>query len=688
MKSYESKNIRNIALAGHGNSGKTSITEALLFKAGATDRIGKTADGTTVSDYDAEEIKRKCSINTSLSYLDWKDNKINILDAPGLFDFAAGMYESITACDTALIVASGKSGITVGARKAFELASDLKKAKMLIISKIDSNSADFYNVFDQAKSKLGSSVVPIVIPFKSDDKIGLIDIVSKKAYLYDSNGNYSPCDIPASEIDKTTDFRNTLFEDVAESDEILMEKFINGETFTQEEFINGLRLGIKNGDITPVVCCSALYLAGFELLLDIITELLPSPLDMPSVKAIDKNGDDVELKCDCSEPLAAFVFKTVADQFGKLSFIKILQGKIKSNIDVYNSTSEAVEKIGKLAVTKGKKLEDTDGASAGDIVIGTKMQANTSDTLCNPSSPIKVSPISYPAPCYFMSVTTASNGDESKISQGIHRLLEEDKTLSFEINSETHEQILGGLGDQHLEVTAAKLKGKFGVEVKLIKPQIAYRETLRKKVTTEGKHKKQSGGHGQYGHVKIEFEPYDTTDLLFEEKVFGGSVPKNYFPAVEKGLQESAKKGILAGYPVVGMKATLIDGSYHPVDSSEMAFKTAASIAYKEALKQASPCILEPIGKLKVIVADSQTGDMMGELNKRRGRVNGMTPAKKGLTEIDADVPMAEMHDFTMIVRQMTQGLGSFTLSFERYEMIPQNLEGDIIANSKIKDKD
>ncbi|MGN0660596.1 MAG: elongation factor G, partial [Oscillospiraceae bacterium] len=673
-------NIRNIALVGHGSSGKTSLLESMLFKSGATDRLGKIADGNTVSDYDPEEIKRKVSINTSLTNVIWKDVKINILDTPGLFDYAAGMYEGITACDTAVIVASGKSGITVGARKAFELASDLGKAKMLVIGKLDSKSADFYKVLDDAKEKFGGCITPLIVPYVEEEKITYIDIFNKKAYTFDENGSACECDIPADEADRITLFRNDLCEKVAETDDVFMEKFFSGEEFSTEEMFQGLRRGIASGAVMPVVCCSAIAVSGIDLLLDSIVNILPSPNEMPAAKAV-KNGEEVEIVCDAGAPLAAFVFKTVADQFGKLSFIKILSGKLSANADVYNSTSEAVEKIGKLSAVQGKKQEDISEACAGDIVAAVKTSANTSDTLCSSDNQIKIAPISYPAPTYFMAVKTS--GDESKISQGIHKLLDEDKTLSFNIDPETHEQIVGGLGDQHLDVMASKLKTKFGAEVTLTNPKIAYRETLRKKVTVEGKHKKQSGGHGQYGHVKIEFEPYDGTDVLFEEKVFGGSVPKNFFPAVEKGLQESALKGVLAGYPVVGLKATLIDGSYHPVDSSEMAFKTAASIAYKEGMKQASPCILEPIGNLKVIVGDDKTGDMMGELNKRRGRVNGMNPVKKGLTEIDADVPVSEMHDFTLYLRQLTQGLGTFTFEFSRYETVPSNIEATIIEKAK-----
>ena len=685
MKSYPSSNIRNIALVGHGNSGKTSITEAMLFKAGAIDRMGKTSEGNTVSDFDPEEIKRVTSINTSLSYLEWNNTKINILDAPGLFDYVAGMHEAITAADSAVIVASGKSGISVGAIKAFELATELKKAKMLVISKVDSKSADFYKVLAQAKEILGPSITPVIVPFKDGDNIGFVNVLTKQAYI-NKNGVSEKASIPDSETERINAMFNALCENIAETDEELMEKYFSGEFFTEIEIIHGLLAGAIKGEITPVIACSALEYAGFDLLLDSICNVLPSPEQAAALPAVDKDGNAIEVKCDADAPLSAFVFKTVADQFGKLSFVKVTSGKLKANCDIYNATTGATEKIGKIVLMRGKKQEEVTEVDAGDIAALLKISANTSDTLCTPNNIVKFDAVKYPAPCYFMAVEAASSGDEGKISQGIAKLLDEDKTLSFKINSETHEQILGGLGDQHLEVTAAKLKGKFGVGIKLVTPQIAYRETIRKPVTVRGKHKKQSGGHGQYGDVEIKFEPCDSTELVFEEQVFGGSVPKNYFPAVEKGLQDSAKHGVLAGYPVVGLKATLLDGSYHPVDSSEMAFKMAASIAYKDGMAQASPCILEPIGNLKVTVSDATTGDMMGELNKRRGRVNGMEPAKKGFTTIDADVPMSEMQDFTMVVRAMTQGMGYFTFDFVRYETIPSNLEAQVIANSAKKE--
>lgn len=461
-----------------------------------------------------------------------------------------------------------------------------------------------------------------------------------------------------------------------------MEKFFEGEAFTQKELIDGIHNGMNKGIITPVVCVSSTTLAGIDMLLKEIGLLLPAPQEVDPPIAIDNKEDPIEVVCDTGAPLAAYVFHTIADPFvGKMSFIRVYAGRLSADAEVLNATTGATEKIGKLYTLLGKKQEEIPFAEAGDIAVAAKITANTCDTLCAPERVLRFAPIAYPKPCYSLCVKAKSQGDESKISAGIARLLEEDQTLSYQQDDFTKEQILSGLGSMHLEVTAAKLKSKFGVDVQLEVPRIAYRETIRKKVKVEGKHKKQSGGHGQYGHVWIEFEPCMGDDLVFEERVFGGAVPRNYFPAVEKGLQECVRKGVLAGCPVVGLKAILVDGSYHPVDSSEMAFKMAASIAYKEGLPQADPVMLEPIGSLDVTVPDENTGDVMGELNKRRGRVLGMEPVAPGMTLIQAEVPMREMQDFALYLRQATRGMGEFTFTFLRYEQLPANLLSTVIAS-------
>ena len=687
MKAYDINKIKNIALAGHNGSGKTSLAEAILFKVGASDRLGKTADGTTVCDYDPEEIKRKISIGTSLASFEYNDYKINLLDTPGLFDFAAEMIEGIRAADTVLITVSAKSGVKVGARKAYDEAVKQSKSKMIAITKIDDKDANFYNVLTELKTVFGPSVCPVIVPVISGGQIvSFVNLIEMKCYKYDGKGNAVETDMPTADISEKFEYRvegllAAISEAVAETSDELMEKFFEGESFTQKELIDGIHDGMNRGIITPVVCTSAADLSGIDMLLKEFELLLPAPSEVHPAEAYTPTKDIVEISCDPSAPLSAHVFKTIADPFvGKMSMIRIMSGTLKANSDVMNSATGNAEKIGKLYSLCGKKQTELTEASAGDIVVAAKISANTGNTLCDSSKVVEFGEMEFPRPCYSMAVKAKAQGDEAKISTSIQRLIEEDPTLTYEQDESTKEQILSGLGEQHLEVAAAKLKGKFGVDVVLSVPKIAYKETIRKKVKVQGRHKKQSGGHGQFGDVWIEFEPCVSDTLVFEEKIFGGAVPKNYFPAVQKGLEESVRKGVLAGCPVVGLKAILVDGSYHPVDSSEMAFKTAASIAYKEGLRQADPVMLEPIGTLKVTAPDDNTGDIMGELNKRRGRVLGMEPVVHGTTMIQAEVPMREMHDFAMYLRQTTRGMGSFTFDFERYEQLPANLLTEVIS--------
>jgi elongation factor G len=688
MKEYDVNKVKNIAFAGHNGSGKTSLAEAILFKAGASDRLGKTADGTTVCDYDPEEIKRQISIGTSLASFEYNDFKVNILDTPGLFDFAAEMIEGIRASDTVMITVSAKSGVKVGARKAYEEAVKQGKSKMFVVTKIDDKDANFFNVLTELKTVFGPTVCPVVVPVVSHGAIvEYVNLIEMKCYKYDAKGNAIETEMPTAEISEKFEYRvdglvAAVSEAVAETSEELMEKFFEGEAFTQKELIDGIHDGMNRGIITPVVCTSAADLAGIDMLLKEIELLLPSPNEVYAAEAYTPTKDVVEVKCDVNAPLSAFVFKTVADPFvGKMSFIRVMSGKLSSNSEVMNSTSGSSEKIGKLYSLCGKKQTEVPCAYAGDIVVASKISANTGDSLADPSKVVEFGGMEFPKPCYSMAVKAKAQGDEAKISTSIQRLIEEDPTLTYVQDDTTKEQILSGLGEQHIEVAAAKLKSKFGVDVNLKVPKIAYKETIRKKVKVQGRHKKQSGGHGQFGDVWIEFEPCVSDTLVFEEKIFGGAVPKNYFPAVQKGLEESVRKGVLAGCPVVGLKAILVDGSYHPVDSSEMAFKTAASIAYKEGLRQADPVMLEPIGELKVTAPDDNTGDIMGELNKRRGRVLGMEPVGAGNTVIQAEVPMREMHDFAMYLRQTTRGLGSFTFDFVRYEQLPANLLTEVISS-------
>ena len=674
MKTYKCKNIRNIALAGHGGSGKTTLAEALMYLSGGIDRMGKIADGNTVCDYDPDEIKRKISLNTALAYAEWKDVKINIVDTPGQFDFIGGMYEGIRATESVIITLPAKDGVQVGTIKAYKEARKQKKATMFVVTKMEEENSSFYKCLEELKTSFGPAICPIMVPF---DKYGTVEsyinLLEMKAYKYE-NGKATEVPMPASE-NRLKGLRAAMAEAIAETDEELMMKFFEneGEDFTEAEIIKGLHDGVDQGIITPVVCCSAETLAAVDKLLDTIIYMLPSP---------DERKDE-QVDYDEGKPLSAYVFKTVADPFvGKMSFVKIVTGVLTAKVDMVNATTGEQEKFGKMLALKGKKQEEMIEAYAGDIIALTKLNANTGDTLCDSSDVFSLPRTEFPVPCYFKAVKAKDKNDEGKISAAVRRLLEEDRTLSYEHNHETHQRIIGGLGEQHIDAAVAKLKNKFGVDVVLAEPLIAYRETIRKKVSVEGKHKKQSGGHGQYGHVKIEFEPHEGDGLLFEERVFGGSVPKNFFPAVEKGLQESIVHGVLAGYPVVRLKATLFDGSYHPVDSSEQAFKMAAHLAYKAGLAQASPCLLEPIQLLKITVPDENTGDVMGIVNKRRGAVLGMNPTEPGMTEVDAELPMAETGDLATVIRQLSKGMGYFTMEFARYEQLPSNLEADVIANA------
>lgn len=685
MRQYLAGRIRNIALTGHSGSGKTSLTEALLFKAGATDRLGKVADGNTVSDYDPEEIKRQVSVSTSIAPFAWGSTKINLIDTPGLFDFAGETVQGVRAAESLLICVSGKSGVDVGTEKAYKMAKDASKATMFFVSKLDADHADFYKVFEELKATFGPTVCPIVVPYVEDREVkSYINLIDMKAYTYDEKGEPHEVEMPdfGHRLDGLT---AAVSEAVAETDEALFEKYFSGEQFTRDEIIRGVHTGVTNGSISPVLCGCTTNLQAIDMLLDGIVDLLPSPWEKGGEVAVDADGEPVEVVCTDEAPLAAYVFKTIADPFiGKLSYIKVISGKLSADMTPINSRTGQPERLGKIIYVRGKKQEDTAYITAGDIGAVTKLAAiETGDALCDPKKVLNFDPINFPKPCLQMAIKTEAKGDESKIASGLQRLMEEDPTIAYENNAETHQQLVSGLGEQHLDVLVSKLKNKFGVSVSLEVPRVAYRETIRKKVKVQGKHKKQSGGHGQFGDVWIEFEPTVGDGLIFEEKVFGGAVPKSFFPAVEKGLQDCVKHGVLAGYPVVGLKATLVDGSYHPVDSSEMSFKMAASIAYKNGMPEASPVLLEPIGNLKVYVPDSNTGDIIGDLNKRRGRVLGMNPFADGLQEIEADVPMSEMSDFATAIRSMTQGRGYFTFDFARYEQLPSNLEAKVIEEAK-----
>ncbi|MDR0913955.1 MAG: elongation factor G [Oscillospiraceae bacterium] len=684
MKQYEAKKILNIALAGHSGSGKTSVAESILYLAGVTDRLGKISDGNTSLDFDPEEIRRKVSVLTAVAPVEWKNTKINLIDTPGLFDFEGGMHEGFRAADSALVVVSAKNGINVGTEKAVKAATAAGLTKMFFVNGLCDEDARFYRVFESLKATFGPSVCPVIVPYIVDGKADTyVNLFEYKAYKY-VDGKATPTALPDMG-DRLEGLRVAIKEAVAETSEELMEKFFNEEEFTPEEIILGVSQGVKDGSIIPVFCGDAHNTFAIDQFLNSLTWLAPSAADKAGEIGTDPNGDPVEISVNENGAAAAIIFKTVADPFvGKLSYFKVISGKIAPDVPLINMRTGNNERITKVLIPKGKKQEDASYIGAGDIGAVPKLTAaNTGDTLCSPLRKVTLEPVIYPLPTYSLAIYPKTKGDEEKVAQGIYRLMEEDPTIKFAQNSETHEMVVSGMGEQHLDVVVSKLKNKFNVEVMLQKPKVPYREAIRKTVQVQGRHKKQSGGHGQFGDVWIKFEPCDSDGLEFCETVVGGSVPKGFFPAVEKGLRDSIKKGPLAGYPVVGLKATLYDGSYHPVDSSEMSFKMAAGIAYKTGMPQANPTLLEPIGLLKANVPDSNMGDVMGEVNKRRGRILGMNPGESGMQIVEAEVPMAEMHDFAIYIRQISQGRGNFTFEFERYEDAPGNVAQKVIEARK-----
>lgn len=681
MKTYAPDQIRNIALAGHASKGKTTLLEAMLHLAGATERAGKVADGNTVTDFDAEEKKRHISMASAVASIEYKSKKLNFIDTPGLFDFEQGAFEGLRAAETAVIVVSARSGLAVGAEKAFKNAGSRRMARVLVTTKMDDDRADFYKSFNGIVAKFGTAACPVVVPIISGGKVAAYyNMIDGKAYAY-ADGKRTESDAQPDDAPRFAAVQAVFTEAVASADEELMEKYFEGEELTPEEKIRGLKAGVADGSIIPVFALSGLAETACDLLLDFLAEVCPAP---KSEYAADADGEPIELTPDPDGPLAAVCFKTVADPFiGKLSYFKVISGKITAATPAYNARTGKEERMGKLVSVFGAKQTDISELSAGDIGAVTKLGGfATGDTLCSAGQVVTLDGVHIPSATYAMAVEVAKKGEEEKVASGLSRLCEEDPSLHFGVNNETHQQILSGLGEQHLDVAMARLKSKFGVEATLVQPRVAYRETITMKVSAQGRHKKQSGGHGQFGDVFIEFEPYDTEELVFAERVVGGAVPKNFFPAVEKGLRESMQKGVLAGYPMVGVKATLFDGSYHPVDSSEMSFKTAASLAYKEGIPKAMPVLLEPILTVTATVNDEAMGDVIGDINKRRGRVLGMTPSGDGSQEIMAEVPESEMSTFSTAMRQMTQGRGSFTTAFARYDRCPEHIAQKIKAEA------
>ena len=690
MAELMTKDIRNIALLGHGSEGKTTLTEAMLFAAGLIDRQGKVEDGSTVSDYDPEEIKRGISISASVAPLTWKNNKINVIDVPGYFDFIGEAIASLRVVETAGIVVGAVSGVTVGAEKAWDNAGKLGHVcRMFIVNQMDRENADYHKVLEALRDKFGSTVVPLVLPIGSGASFkGVVNILENKAYE-GAGKAWKEAPIPADMSSAIEEGMAELTEAAASEDDELMMKYLEGEELTHDEIVSGFQAGIKSGNIVPVVPVSALTGVGIRTLLNTIVTM-HSPEHTENVGVNPKTGDEIKRATSVNEPFSAFVFKTIADPFvGKLSLVRVCSGTLTSATALYNSNSEKTEKAAGIYFLRGKKQQGADKVIAGDIAAISKLSVTASgDTLCDQASPIRYPSIEYPVPCLTKAVSAAKQGEEDKVFSGLARLMEEDPSIKIEKNAETTETVLSGQGDLHLDVIKNKLASKFGANAVLSDPRIPYRETIRKTVSVQGRHKKQTGGHGQFGDVWIEFSPIGDTNIQFEfeDAVVGGAVPRNFIPSVEKGLRENIVKGVLAGYPMVGLHAKLYDGSYHPVDSSEMAFKTAARIAYKKGCMDASPVLLEPILHVEVFVPDEYMGDIMGDMNKRRGRIMGMDQVN-GMQRVTAEVPMGEMFKYATDLRSMTQARGYFTQRFERYEEMPSDAAKKIIE-SAVKDED
>ncbi len=684
--SYSPQNIRNICLLGHGGNGKTTLVESFLSLTGGSDRMGRTSEGNTVCDYDPEEIKRQISISAAVAPVEYNGCKINVLDTPGNFDFAGEVAECLSVADAGILVCAAKGGLSVGTERAWKYLSQRKMPRIVYISKMDEDNVDYNSAFNTLREYFGKNIAPLVVPIWDENKqvTGIVDVLHKRAYEI-RDGKRTEIPIPEDKVSVVDEIYGQLMESVAETSEEFMDKFFSGEDFTYAEITQGLKAGVKDGSLVPVICGSAYTGLGTIALLNAIVDLLPAPTEAAPLEALDENGQPMEFIVSAGAVPAAFVFKTVADQYGKYSLVKVISGSLTSDMTLINATTGQNEKLGRLYFMKGKKTEEVKELTCGDIgAIGKMEKLKTGDTLYDARKYVKLPPIPFAEPNYSKAISPKTRGQDDKIAAGLSRLNEEDPTFTVVNNGETHQMVLTTAGDIQTDVLVSKLKNRFGVEAELKEPRVAYREKIRKVVSKQGRHKKQTGGSGQFGDVWIRFEPNpESEEPVFAEEVFGGSVPKNFFPAVEKGIKEACVHGVLAGYPVVNLKAVLYDGSYHPVDSSEIAFKTAAQLAYKAALPEANPVLLEPVGELKVTVPDNYMGDVIGDLNKRRGRVMGMDPQSDGTQVITAEVPMAEMTSYSIDLRAMTQSRGSFTFHFVRYEDCPPAAQEKAIAAAK-----
>ena len=687
MNVYTSEKIRNVVLLGHGGCGKTTLVEAMAYTTGLLKRQGKVEEGNTISDYDKEEQKRLFSISTTVVPIIYEDTKINFLDTPGYFDFVGEVEEALAAADAAVIVVSAKAGVEVGTMKAWNYCEKYKLPRIFFVTDMDVDNASYREVVEKLTELYGKKVAPFHIPIRENEKfVGFVNVVKMAGRRFTTGSNYEECEIPDYSMENLSKTREALLESVAETSEELMEKYFSGEEFTQEEISQALRNNVIDGSVVPVLMGSGINAQGTTMLMQAIVKYFPAPNKHQVVGKNVKTDEEFVGDFDDKKPFTARVFKTIADPFiGKFSLFKVCTGVLKSDSVIYNASKETEEKISRIYVLRGKEQIEVNELHAGDIgALGKLSDTTTGDTLSTKAVPVVYEKIEVSTPYTYIRFKTKNKGDDDKVSQAISKLMDEDLTLMFVNDKENRQTLLYGIGDQQLDVVVSKLFSRYKVEINVMKPRVPYRETIRKKVRVQGKHKKQSGGHGQYGDVHIEFEPSGDleTPFVFEEKIFGGAVPKNYFPAVEKGLAECVLKGPLAGYPVVGVKATLVDGSYHPVDSSEMAFKLATILAFKQGFMQASPTLLEPIASLKVVVPDKFTGDIMGDLNKRRGRVLGMNPIAGGNQEIVADIPLAELYGYSTDLRSMTGGIGEFSYEFARYEQAPSDVSQKVIEEN------
>jgi len=688
MINYPASKIRNITLLGHGGSGKTALAEAMLYSAKAIDRLGRSADGNTAMDFDPEEVKRKISINTTLAACEWKNSKMNIIDTPGDFDFLGETMAGIRVADSAIVLISAKGGTSVGSEKSIRLLKKRNVPFLFFMNRMDEPNADFEAVAARMRENYGPGVIPLSLPIMDDGRMtGMVDVMNRRAFSIDEkSGAMTEMPVPAAFEGRINELQNAVNEVVAESDEELMEKYFAGEAFSEDEFRRGVHAGFRDGSLHPIYVGSAYRNWGVEFLMNCLSKDTPAAGEKEPVSGTAPDGSTIEIACSDTEPLTAFVFKTIADPFvGRISIFRVYSGVIKPNATIYNAEKEKEERIGGLFYMVGKKQIPADQIGAGDIgAVAKLVLTQTNDTLTDRSRPVVLPKISFPTPCLEMAIVPRTKGEEDKIMSGLHKLSDEDPVFRVRMNAETRQMVISGLGEQEISVLRSKLKSKFNVDSTIEAPRVPYREAIRKKVKVQGKHKKQSGGHGQYGDVWIEFEPTETDsqDLVFEEKVFGGSVPKNFFPAVEKGLQDSVGRGVLAGFPVVNLKATLVDGSYHDVDSSEMAFKLAAHIAYKAGLPLAQPMLLEPISSVVVHIPEDRQGDIMGDMNKRRGRIIGIDTDEDG-SAVSCEVPTSEMATYATDLKSMTQGRGWYTIEHARYEQAPADVEIKVIQAHK-----